>query len=194
MPPPAGEKIAIAGHVWIVEEVDHKRRLVYCEQIKGKVPAYFGDCPGDINTKILQRMKQVLCEDKSYPYLMKNAVARLAQARQTARNSGIISEPLICLGGNMWCLIPWLGTYAFFAMERFLKIKCADRLGLRGMDSMRPYYIQFTMKVSPNDFFSIIAEEAEKEFDPLDLVYQGEVPIFEKYDEFLPESLVKKRI
>lgn len=192
MPPPAGEKIAIAGHVWIVEEVDHKRRLVYCEQIKGKVPAYFGDCPGDINTKILQRMKQVLCEDKSYPYLMKNAVARLAQARQTARNSGIISEPLICLGGNMWCLIPWLGTYAFFAMERFLKIKCADRLGLRGMDSMRPYYIQFTMKVSPNDFFSIIAEEAEKEFDPLDLVYQGEVPIFEKYDEFLPESLVKK--
>ena len=192
MPPPAGEKIAIAGHVWIVEEVDHKRRLVYCEQIKGKVPAYFGDCPGDINTKILQRMKQVLCEDKSYPYLMTNAVARLAQARQTARNSGIISEPLICLGGNMWCLIPWLGTYAFFAMERFLKIKCADRLGLRGMDSMRPYYIQFTMKVSPNDFFSIIAEEAEKEFDPLDLVYQGEVPIFEKYDEFLPESLVKK--
>lgn len=192
MPPPAGEKIAIAGHVWIVEEVDHKRRLVYCEQIKGKVPAYFGDCPGDINTKILQRMKQVLCEDKSYPYLMKNAAARLAQARQTARNSGIVSEPLICLGGNMWCLIPWLGTYAFFAMERFLKIKCADRLGLRGMDSMRPYYIQFTMKVSPNDFFSIIAEEAEKEFDPLDLVYQGEVPIFEKYDEFLPESLVKK--
>ena len=77
-------------------------------------------------------------------------------------------------------------------MERFLKIKCADRLGLRGMDSMRPYYIQFTMKVSPNDFFSIIAEEAEQEFDPLDLVYQGEVPIFEKYDEFLPESLVKK--
>lgn len=29
MPPPVGEKIAIAGHVWIVEEVDHKRRLIY---------------------------------------------------------------------------------------------------------------------------------------------------------------------
>ncbi|MDD4504372.1 MAG: DEAD/DEAH box helicase, partial [Clostridiaceae bacterium] len=25
MPPPAGEKIALAGHVWVVEEVDHKR-------------------------------------------------------------------------------------------------------------------------------------------------------------------------
>lgn len=192
MPPPVGEKIAIAGHVWIVEEVDHKRRLVYCEQIKGKVPAYFGDCPGDINTKILLRMREVLIEDKSYPYLMKNAVSRLEQARSTARNSHITRNPLICMGGNMWCLFPWLGTYAFFAMERFLKIKCGKRLGLKGMDSSRPYYIQFTMKVSPEKFFRVLAEEAEIEFDPLDLVYAGEVPLFEKYDEFLPAELVKK--
>ncbi|MCM1271191.1 MAG: DEAD/DEAH box helicase [Ruminococcus flavefaciens] len=192
MPPPVGEKIAIAGHVWIVEEVDHKRRLVYCEQIKGKVPAYFGDCPGDINTKILLRMREVLIEDKSYPYLMKNAVSRLEQARSTARNSHITRNLLICMGGNMWCLFPWLGTYAFFAMERFLKIKCGERLGLKGMDSSRPYYIQFTMKVSPEKFFRVLAEEAEIEFDPLDLVYAGEVPLFEKYDEFLPAELVKK--
>lgn len=192
MPPPVGEKIAIAGHVWIVEEVDHKRRLVYCEQIKGKVPAYFGDCPGDINTKILLRMREVLIEDKSYPYLMKNAVSRLEQARSTARNSHITRNPLICMGGNMWCLFPWLGTYAFFAMERFLKIKCGERLGLKGMDSSRPYYIQFTMKVSPEKFFRVLAEEAEIEFDPLDLVYAGEIPLFKKYDEFLPTELVKK--
>ncbi|MBP5432816.1 DEAD/DEAH box helicase [Ruminococcus sp.] len=192
MPPPAGEKIAIAGHVWIVEEVDHKRRLVYCDQIKGKVPAYFGDCPGDINTKILLRMKEVLREDKNYPYLMKNAVTRLAQARLTARNSGVTESPLICLGGNMWCLLPWLGTYAFLALERFLKLKCSDRLGLKGMDSSRPFYIQFTMKVSPEEFFYVLTKEAEKEFSPMELVYDSEVPVFEKYDEFLPAELVKK--
>lgn len=192
MPPPAGEKIAIAGHVWIVEEVDHKRRLVYCEQVKGKVPAYFGECPGDINTKILERMRQVLREDKSYPYLMKNAVARLEQARHTAVNSGVTEEPLICLGGNMWCLFPWLGSYAFLAMERFLKIKCAERLGLKGLDSSRPYFIQFTMKASREEFFRVLAEEERKPLDPMELVYPGEVPLFEKYDEFLPEELVKK--
>lgn len=192
MPPPVGEKVAIAGHVWVVEELDHKRRQVYVEQIKGKVPAYFGDCPGDINTKILERMRQVLREDKSYPYLMKNAVLRLEQARAVARNSGLTDSPLICLGGTMWCLLPWLGSYAFLAMERFLKIKCGDRLGLRGLNSSRPYFIQFTMKVSPAEFIRILVEEAEKEFDPLDLVYPGEVPLFEKYDEFVPESLVRK--
>ncbi|MGN0553811.1 MAG: DEAD/DEAH box helicase, partial [Oscillospiraceae bacterium] len=145
MPPPAGEKIALAGHVWVVDEVDHKRRLVYCTQVKGRVPAYFGDCPGDINTKVLLRMKEVLREEKTYPYLMKNALARLDEARHTAVNSGVTNEPLICLGGDMWCLFPWLGSYGFLAMERFIKIKCAPILGIKGISPSRPYFIQFTM-------------------------------------------------
>ena len=192
MPPPVGEKIALAGHVWIVEEVDHKRHLVYCEQVKGKVPAYFGQCPGDINTKILERMKEVLREDAVYPYLMKNAAARLAEARQTARHSDMTKEPLICLGGDMWCLFPWLGTYAFLALERFIKIKCAPLLGLSAVDSSRPYFIQFKMKAGREDFFRVLTELESQPLDPMELIYKNEVPLFEKYDEFLPEELVKK--
>ncbi|MBQ7545529.1 MAG: DEAD/DEAH box helicase [Clostridia bacterium] len=192
MPPPVGEKIALAGHVWIVEEIDHKRRLLYCEQVKGKVPAYFGECPGDIHTKVLERMRSVLLEQKSYPYLMRNAVARLEHARMTARNSGAATRPLVCLGGNMWCLFPWLGTYAFFAMERFLKRRCGEQLGLSALDSSRPYFIQFKMKVDPQTFFAVLREEIEKPIDPMELVYPGEVPIFEKYDEYVPQSLVRK--
>ncbi len=192
MPPPVGEKIAIAGHVWLVLEIDRKRHIVYCDQVKGKVPAYFGDCAGDINTKILERMRTVLNEEKSYPYLLKNATARLALARKTAKNSGIATAPLIELGGNMYCLCPWLGTYAFLAMERFLRIKCADRLGLSALDPSRPYYMQFKMKATKEEFFRVLAEEAEKEFSPLELVYPGEVPTFEKYDEYVPDELIKK--
>lgn len=192
LPPPVGEKIAIAGHVWVVEEVDHKRRLVYCEQVKGKVPAYFGECPGDIHTHVLERMRRVLCEDTQYPYLMENAVARLQQARHTAALSGVTNEPLICLGGDMWCLFPWLGSYAFLALERFIKIKCAAQLNLSGMDSCRPYFIQFKMKAGKEEFFRVLAAAAEQPLDPMELVYPGEVPVFEKYDEFLPVSLVRK--
>ena len=192
MPPPVGEKIAIAGHVWIVEEIDHKRHLVYCIQVKGNVPAYFGDCPGDINTRVLERMREVLRENTVYPYLMKNAVARLDQARHTAVNSGLTKEPLICLGGEMWCLFPWLGTYAFFALERFLKLKCAPALGLSALDSSRPYFLQFKMKAGKEEFFKVLAEMAEQPLDPMELVYPGEVPLFEKYDEFLPDVLIKK--
>ena len=191
-PPPPGEKIAIAGQVWVVTEVDHKHHLVYCEEVKGKVPAYFGECPGDINTKVLERMRESLRENKTYPYVMANAAARLEQARHTAVNSHMTEEPLINLGGDMWCLFPWLGSYAFLAMERFIKIKCAAKLGIKGVNSSRPYFIQFTMKASREDFFRTLAEEAEKPFDPMELVYPKEIPLFEKYDDFLPAELVKK--
>jgi ATP-dependent Lhr-like helicase len=192
MPPPVCEKIALAGHVWIVEEVDHKRHLVYCEQVKGKVPAYFGQCPGDINTKVLERMKDVLRENVVYPYLRKNAVARLDEARHTAKNSNLTEDPLICLGGDMWCLFPWLGTYAFLALERFIKLKCAPHLGITALDSSRPYFIQFKMKATREDFFSVLSNMEKQPLDPMELIYKGEIPLFEKYDEFLPEELVKK--
>ena len=191
-PPPVGEKLAIAGHVWQVPDVDHKRRLIYCQQVKGSVPAYFGQCPGDLHTKILTRMRRVLQEDRQYPYLMKNAVARLEQARFTAAHSGAADKTLINLGGNMWCLLPWVGTYTFLTMERFLKIKCADRLGLRNLDSARPFFIQFTMKADESAFFRVLAEEIRKPIDPMELVYPKELPLFDKYDEYLPEELVKK--
>ena len=191
-PPPVGEKLAIAGHVWQVLDVDHKRRLIYCQQVKGSVPAYFGQCPGDLHTKILERMRRVLQEDRQYPYLMKNAVARLEQARFTTAHSGAAEKTLINLGGNMWCLLPWVGTYTFLTMERFLKIKCADRLGLRNLDSARPFFIQFTMKADESAFFRVLSEEIRKPIDPMELVYPKELPLFDKYDEYLPEELVKK--
>lgn len=191
-PPPIGDKIAIAGRVWVVEEVDHRRREVYCTLVKGNIPAYFGDVAGDIHTRILERMYGVLKEQNSYPYLMRHAVCRLQEARESFAKSGMRDHPLVHLGGNMWALFPWLGSYAFLALERFLKIRCGKRLGLKGLDSLRPYYLQFTMKVSAADFYRITAEEAEQDFDPLELVYPNEVPNFEKYDEYVPAELVRK--
>lgn len=191
-PPPIGDKIAIAGRVWVVEEVDHRRREVCCTLVKGNIPAYFGDVAGDIHTRILERMYGVLKEQNSYPYLMRHAVCRLQEARESFAKSGMRDHPLVHLGGNMWALFPWLGSYAFLALERLLKIRCKQRLGLKGLDSLRPYYLQFTMKVSASDFYRIMAEEAEQDFDPLELVYPNEVPNFEKYDEYVPAELVRK--
>lgn len=192
LPPPVGERLAIAGHVWLVEEIDRARHLVYVTQIKGKVPAYFGECPGDINTRILERMHQALVEDRFYPYLMENARARLRLARRVARNAGVCDQPLVNLGGDTWVLFPWLGTYAFMALERFLKQRCAESLGLRGLDSYRPYFIQFRMSATADEFFDVLAREAAAPIDPMELVYEGEVPYFEKYDLLLPAELVRK--
>jgi len=123
---------------------------------------------------------------------MRHAVCRLADARKTFLNAGIASKPLVSLGGKMWVLFPWLGSYAFIALERFLKLKCAKRLGLKGLSPARPYCLQFTMQASEEEFYKIVYEEASKDFDPMDLLYPAENPVFEKYDEYLPAELVRK--
>ena len=92
----------------------------------------------------------------------------------------------------MWCLLPWVGTYTFLALERFLRIHCGERLGLKHFDSARPYYMQFTMTVSEADFYRIVKEEIQKDLDPMTLLYPKELPLFDKYDEYLPEALVQK--
>lgn len=96
------------------------------------------------------------------------------------------------LGGDMWTLMPWLGTYAFLAAERFLKIKCAKALQLSGFESARPYYMQFKMKAGEEEFWDVTSRLAAEEFDPMELVYPKEVPYFEKYDEYVPEELIRK--
>ncbi len=191
-PPPVGEKIAIAGRVWTVLDVDKKRHTVYCTLVRGSVPAYFGQCPGDLHTKVLTRMRQVLHEEKGYPYLMKNAVTRLEKARETVSASGIGSDVLLNLGGTKWCFFPWIGTYGFLALERVLRIKCAPRLGLKNFDSSRPYFMVFTMRAGRDEFFRILKEELSKDFEARTLIYPKEVPLFDKYDEYLPEKLLIK--
>ena len=191
-PPDNGGKIAIAGRVWVVEEVDHKRRAVYVSPVKGNIPAYFGDVAGDIHTRILERMKTVLSENKEYIYLMSHAKKRLIEARECFKKANLYDKPLIHLGGNMWALFPWLGSFAFLALERFLRLHCAKELGLKGVNPCRPYFIQFTMNVSEKEFYKTVKEKALEDIDPMSLVYEKEVPVFEKYDEFVPEELVKK--
>ncbi len=191
-PPPVGDKIAIAGRVWVVEDIDRKRHQVYCHAVKGQIPAYFGDVPGDIHPKILWRMRKVLAESKKYPYLMPHAKARLTETRDICELAGLPGQQLINLGGKMWVLFPWTGSYAFLALERLLRIKCAKRLNLRGFNSSRPYFMVFAMDADADEFFKVIAEEAAKDLPPLDLVYPKEVPFFDKYDEYLPDELVRK--
>ena len=191
-PPPVGDRLALAGRVWEVEEVDRKQHNVYCHLVKGVVPANFGDVAGDIDTRILQRMRQVLAEDTVYPFLLHNAHARLAMARTAAAAASVPQRTLIPLGGRMFCYLPWVGTYQFLALERILRIRCKERLGLKNFNSVRPYYMSFTMAATEADFHAILAEELASGIDPMTLLFPDEVPIFDKYDDYLPASLLRK--
>ena len=72
------------------------------------------------------------------------------------------------------------------------RVLAAKQLGMKGLDSARPYFMQFTMQADEPTFYEVLRQQAALPLDPMELVYPGEVPYFDKYDEFLPEELIRR--
>ena len=192
-PPPVGDRFALAGRVWEVEELDIQRKLIYVKQVDGKMEVSWpGDC-GEIHTKILQRMRRILEEDTVYPYLKPNAQKRIEVARHVARNTGMLEHSLVSLGGYTWCLFPWLGTRSFRTLRKFIA-RNASLCKISNLEFEGCYYMTFRMERGNDyDLISHLAGIAETDgIDCQSLVQSGEVPIFEKYDEHVPGELLRK--
>lgn len=191
-PPPVGDRFALAGRVWEVEELDVKRRLIYVKSVEGKMEVSWPGDYGEIHTRILQRMRRVLEEDTVYPYLKPNAVHRLAVARHVAENTGMLEHSLVHLGGYSWCLFPWLGTRSFRTLRRFIAQNGAP-FKLSGLDFEGCCYMTFRMKRGDGrQLAEYLCERAEEGIDCRALVGDNELPVFDKYDAYLPGELLRR--
>ena len=192
-PPPVGDRFALAGRVWEVEELDIPRHLIYVKPVAGKMEISWPGDYGEVHTRILERMRQVLREDTEYPYLREGALERLRVARAVARNTGMTESSIIHLGGYTWALFPWLGTRSFRTLRRYLQ-KNAGSFKLTGMEFEGCYYMKFKLEGGRGDaMMRMISEKIRREGIDLDsLISAGESPVFEKYDEFIPSELLRK--
>lgn len=192
-PPPVGDRFALAGRVWEVEELDIARKLIYVKQVDGKMEVSWPGDFGEIHTKILERMRRVLEEDTIYPYLKPNARRRLEVARHVARNTGMLDHSLVSLGGYTWCLFPWLGTRSFRTLRRFIA-RNAGPCKVSNMEFEGCYYITFRMeKGNDYDLVSHLAALVRSDgIDTQSLVGGNELPLFEKYDEHIPAPLLRR--
>lgn len=190
-PVPVGDRFALAGRVWEVEELDLARKLIYVKGVPGKMEIEWPGDYGEVHTKILRRMRKVLQEDTVYPYLKQNARLRLEAARRVARNSRIDREMLISLGGTGKCLFAWLGTRSSATLVRLLK-KNSAALGIRSVEHNGCYYITFKSDRSCDELISDIRALASSPIDLDALISPGEAPCSEKYDPCIPAELLRK--
>ncbi len=192
-PVPVGERFALAGRVWEVEEVDLLRKLIYVHAVEGKMEISWPGDSGEIHTRVLRRMKQILFEDTEYPYLMPNAGARLAAARHVARRTGLDTYCLVSLSDSNYCLFPWLGTRAFRTLKRYLAAH-ASELGISNLESEGCCYMTFRLSYDKRNAFltTLCRKMAEEEIDPVSLVGKSEAPVFDKYDDMIPTDLLRE--
>ena len=189
--PPVGDRFALAGRVWEVLELDMPHKLIFVKGVEGKMEVSWPGKYGEIHTKILERMKQVLEEDTVYPYLKDNARYRLEKARHTARNTGMLEHTTVHLGGFNYCMFPWLGTRSFRTLKRMLSM-IAPEFAISGIESGGSCYITFRMEKGSADALEHRLASAFASLQSTDmLVSQKELPVFEKYDEYVPAELLR---
>ncbi|MGV2884216.1 DEAD/DEAH box helicase [Paenibacillus taichungensis] len=190
--PPPGYCFSLAGKLWKVEEVDHKHKSVYVKAAKGKVDTLWLGAGGDIHTSVVQKMREVLSDTVIYPYLSPQAVNRLERARRLARESGLLKQVVIPAGGDSLYVLPWVGSKSFRTLERLMKHNLSDKLALRSVVPMEPYYFVVSGKVDGRTLLAEIMSECRTAEDASALLSEDEAPYLGKYDEFVAPPLIRE--
>jgi ATP-dependent Lhr-like helicase len=192
-PPPVGDRFALAGRVWEVTELDMPRRLVYVKGVEGKMEVSWPGDSGEIHTRLLEKMREILFGKEEFPYLLPNAKERLATARRVAAATEMKRSMLLPLGGSSWVLFPWLGTRPFRTLKRLL-VHEASRFGISDIQSEGCCYITFKGKGELRGKLlpALGALLADDPPSPLSLIASSECPVFDKYDDYIPAELLRK--
>lgn len=190
--PPPGYCFSLAGKLWKITEVDTKHKAVYVKEALGKVDTLWLGAGGDIHTLVLRKMREVLADSTIYPYLSPQAVNRLERARRLAKESGLLRSAVIPAGGDSLFILPWVGSKQFRTLERLLKNNLSQRLSLRSIVPMEPYYFVVAGKADSQALLDQIMLECGSCTDPSMLLGPDEAPYLGKYDEFVAPELVRQ--
>jgi ATP-dependent Lhr-like helicase len=195
IPPTVGQTFSLAGKTWEVLEINPKRRSIFVKPVEGIAKmSWRARGRGEIHTKVLQKMRQVLCENIQYPYLLKSARERLEWARQQAEFAKLYRKKVVGLDNQMCCIFPWLGTVGFATFERVLQLFVREVVDIQKVQVSSPYY--FLVRLGKDTTFAdlqqAIIEFCNKGLTEEEIVAFEDAPRLYKYDEFIPNNLLRK--
>lgn len=103
-----GQRMLFAGRTWLVEDVDEEKKVIFVQRSRGGVPPVFSGGGGRVNTRVRQRMYEILLSDYMPVYLDSVAAKFLTQARSFFIKKHLQDAKYIDQGGYV-TLLTWLG-------------------------------------------------------------------------------------
>lgn len=189
-PPIVGEAFILAGKTWQTQAVDEERKIVYVVSAKNRhIPKWQGTV-GDVHGRIIQRMKQVLLEDTSYPYLSQRATEHLSAARETVRQVEFLSHPLTVIHDGSFLLCPWCGSRTLDTIRCLLLNGLKDALQIKSV-SGDYCYLQICTDMAKRDFIGALRQVSINIDDPTCVLSTDAVPTLDKYDTLVPQVLLQ---
>jgi len=184
---PVGERFSLAGKTWEVQEVDDKSEILYVAFVGGRSSNLWNGSGFLIHTRILQKIRDILrCED-SYPYLQERAISRLSEIRSIAAGSRLCDYSVVKLGGNDYCILPWLGTRAFITLLFVL-----GGYGIEVVNKYVPYWFIVRTQKTETELFDLLYQIKTQPVNKDDLDI-GKNEISGKFNAFIPKNLLQKQ-
>ena len=184
--PPIDTVIRLAGRTWRVDGVDERQRTVIVSRTRGKAKTAWAGEGGGIHDRVVHRVWQALGEDVVYPYLQERARERLREARDVARQGGILKGLAHPLSASAVALLPWVGSPAL----RALRVALGTRVGWNNVAVTNSFFL--VVKSSEQRIKESLASPLSLE-EVRDNLPLTQIPRPHKFDSYIPDELLRDR-
>ena len=187
---PVGVRFALAGMAWETVDVNVKSKVIFVKRVPGiSVVDWDVDFEAEFHTILVRKMRSILKTDDAYLYLSERCKERLGEIRYITRNSGILDNLVTSLSDKKYAVFPWIGTRQLITLYYALL--------QRGIKCRLPFsssvYLEVIFNGTKENLEGIIADILQSELDLYSLPLPDKVQINGKYNEFIPNSLLKKQ-
>ena len=183
--PAVGGKVLLGGRAWIVKGME--RNTVIAEPYGSEAVTRWSSGIPNIHTRIIREMRDILLGDQSFDCLDSDASHRLQSDRQTLREV-LTDDTMFVVEDDKLVIYPWLGSIQFDTLLRILRR--LDEVTV--FDVVPMFRIKLFTKLSKNVLYDRI-ENYRKSVDPMDLIEKDDNFVIDKFDRYVPESLLRKR-
>ena len=133
----------------------------------------------------------MLQQDVIYPYLQKNAIEVLENARELARTSGILDSDIIQYADKSYYICPWIGTKEIRTIVNLFANGLKECLDIRSI-SNSIYYLSFTSGLETFDLTKKLQELVIDKDNPNMVLNENQAPRIDKYDYMVPDELLRE--
>jgi len=187
---PVGTRFALAGMAWETVDVHEKSKVLFVKRVPGiSLVDWDVDFTVDLHTVLVQKVRSILGEDATYPYLSIRCQERLTEIQYIARNSGILDNLVTPLSDRKYAIFPWVGTKQLMTFMYALRG--------RGIKAKLPFitgvYLEVLFNGTKEELENIIGDILHSTLNLYDLPLPDKVQIDGKYNEFIPLDLLRKQ-
>lgn len=187
---PVGVRFSLAGISWETVDINEKAKVIFVKKVPGiSVVDWDVDFQAELHTVLVRKIRSVLQNGDTYPYLSERCRERLGEIRYIAQGSGILDNLVTPLSDKKYAVFPWVGTRQLMTLHyALLQRKIKNKIPW-----VISVYLEVIFEGGKEELEHIIMDILASDLDLYGLPLPDKIQVLGKYNEFIPPMLLRKQ-